>query len=257
MGEVDQQETLSVLLLEDNPADADLIRDSLSQMQGRTFAVTHVSRLEEGIERSRSERPDVALIDPTLADTSADSTIGRLREFPAGTAVILLTDGPSEQLEKEALEQGAEEFLDKDLVDVQVLERCLDHALQRHTIRRQLQLTRRAVGAAREGVVISDARLEDDPLISTAEIPMDNFDGYAATPDVGHGVAIDYGWVAPESLSADLVEKFVSTAFENREGMSEYHPILGYWADQEFWTKGWDMEFHEGAARVYDEAGLL
>jgi len=165
----DADAPLSIRIIEDNSEDADRIRTYLDQVTDRRVEVECSERLDEGLARIRAERPAIALVDLTLPDSSPEETIARVGEIPSDVAVVMLTGGPSEAFELDALRRGAEEFLDKNEVDAGRLERCLDHVTQRHAIRRKLELTRRAVDAAGEGVVISDARREDAPIIFANE----------------------------------------------------------------------------------------
>ena len=137
--------TLSVLIIEDNPADAELIRTFLAEIEGRTFEITEVGKFEEGRRVAAEESPEVVVLDLTLPDSGAEQTVERVSELPREVAVIVLTGGPTRELELTALQRGAEEFLDKEGLDVALLERCIDHAVERRQIRQKLVAQKRSL----------------------------------------------------------------------------------------------------------------
>ena len=56
-------ETIRVLLVEDNPGDAFLVKEFLSEVGTTQFELVHVVRLGEALERLAQERFDVVLLD--------------------------------------------------------------------------------------------------------------------------------------------------------------------------------------------------
>ncbi|MDO9220646.1 MAG: response regulator, partial [Thiobacillus sp.] len=59
----------SVLLIEDEPADAKLIQDALTGAGNSLFSVEWVTRLADALERLKSERFEVVLLDLSLPDS--------------------------------------------------------------------------------------------------------------------------------------------------------------------------------------------
>ena len=66
-GEV--SEIIKVLLVEDNPGDARLIREMLKEAGAAQFEVAHVERLDEALKRLGEEAFDVMLLDLNLLDS--------------------------------------------------------------------------------------------------------------------------------------------------------------------------------------------
>jgi CheY-like chemotaxis protein len=61
--------TIQVLLVEDDPADARLIREILAESGEVRFELAHVVRLRDGLQRLDEERFGVVLLDLSLPDS--------------------------------------------------------------------------------------------------------------------------------------------------------------------------------------------
>ena len=65
---------INILLIEDNPAEARLLREILKGSQGQTFEIVHVQRLADGLQKATQQRFDVILLDLTLPDSEGLSS---------------------------------------------------------------------------------------------------------------------------------------------------------------------------------------
>jgi len=152
-----------LLLVEDNPGDADLVRDFLGSAGGLYDRIDWVQRLERAKTAFEDDSPDVVLLDLNLPDASPDETIRAVEKLSKSAAVIVLTGQAQEDLELRALKAGADEFLEKELLDEALLRRCLDHAVERYNMRaslrqreRQLEKYRIIVEHSTEAVRMKD-----------------------------------------------------------------------------------------------------
>jgi len=107
------EDTVRVLLLEDSPSDALLVREALRDCP-ENFAVTHVESLAAAVEHVARHGSDVALCDLGLPDASGLEAAQGLRSVAPALALIVMTRNHSEELAAEALRQGAQEYLRKD-----------------------------------------------------------------------------------------------------------------------------------------------
>ncbi|SFF77187.1 Predicted DNA binding protein, contains HTH domain [Halopelagius inordinatus] len=161
--------TLTVLLIEDNPGDARYIREILrdaTELSERTAeaesgvaveqvprpetgepSVIHESRLEPGLERLRSDRPDVALLDLDLPDSTGLDTLRSVLREAGTTPVVVLTGLRDRQTGMEALRQGADEYLVKDEINADILTRSIYHTIERSQQERQLEQQREQLAA--------------------------------------------------------------------------------------------------------------
>ncbi len=156
--------SLDLLLVEDNPGDVGLVESYLEAIEPPT-TLRHETRLDDALEALFEWEPDVVLLDLGLPDAGAQETIEAIPTLKITSAVVVLTSGACPEVEFEALQAGADEFLNKNELDASLLARCIDHADERYRTNRELEMIQRAIDHADEGVVIADARREDMPMI--------------------------------------------------------------------------------------------
>jgi DNA-binding response OmpR family regulator len=63
------EQSIKVLLVEDNPGDVHLLRELLWDVTGEQFQLIPVERLEEALKSTETERFDVMLLDLSLPDS--------------------------------------------------------------------------------------------------------------------------------------------------------------------------------------------
>ena len=133
----DTRSPLSILLVEDDPVHAHLVRAALQPSpDGFDWQLTHVDTL--GAACAFAEPPDLVLLDLTLPDARGLDTLRRLRERFAFVPVVLLTAVEDPEIESSALSAGAQDFLGKDELTGRTLRRVVRYAMERH--RAQLDL---------------------------------------------------------------------------------------------------------------------
>jgi diguanylate cyclase (GGDEF)-like protein len=131
----------SVLLVEDNPGDADLVIDHLSEVCGAV--VTHHTRVEDGVQALREHSYDFVISDLTLPDARGLESVRRLMPLAPDTPLVVLTGIDDEELALQAVQQGAQDYLVKGQLDAPSLRRTLRHARERkQASNRLLHLTR-------------------------------------------------------------------------------------------------------------------
>jgi len=73
---------IHLLLIEDNPADALLLKYALAEPRGESFRVTHVERIAEAIRCLADESFDVILLDLSLPDSRGIETVAQSTRRP-------------------------------------------------------------------------------------------------------------------------------------------------------------------------------
>src|SRR5690606_4850645 len=82
---------IRILLVEDNPGDARLLRELLRDADSLAFEMTHVQRLADGIARVAGEGTDVVLLDLSLPDAHGMETVERMLGAAPEAPIIVLT----------------------------------------------------------------------------------------------------------------------------------------------------------------------
>jgi len=100
--------------------------------------------------------------------------------------------------------------------------------------------------------------LRDEPGITVTEVDMGEFDGYTYTPDPLPQLTLAYNFVVRDNFNYDTMMEFLETMWDNKDTLSEQHPVLGTLSDGEFWVKNAyeGLPFHPAAADFYQDKGL-
>lgn len=160
-----------VLLVEDDPGDALLVREMLSQSVGAWEATTEYGWATSIAEAANMIGPgtDCVLLDLGLPDASGLDALTAVLDVAEGAAVIVLTGIDDEVLGSRAVSLGAEDFLAKGKVNPEKLHRSIRYAIERKrgaVARRQL----REVDARRAENTRLERGLLPHPLIRTTEL---------------------------------------------------------------------------------------
>jgi diguanylate cyclase (GGDEF)-like protein/PAS domain S-box-containing protein len=122
---------VTVLLIEDNLEEAELIRLMLTQSKRETLEVEHVTRLQEGLKRLQGEPVDVVLLDFSLPDSSGLASFEQAREVASHVPIVILTNLDDEEIALRAVREGAQDYLVKRQVDKELLLRSIRYAIER------------------------------------------------------------------------------------------------------------------------------
>lgn len=122
---------IQVLLIEDDPGDAQLLRELLAGEKNPSFHVRHVGSLKEGLAHLAVGRVDVVLLDISLPDSTGLPTASRLhQQFPL-VPIVVLTGLDDDTVALELVRNGAQDYLVKGHVDGNILSRVMRYAIER------------------------------------------------------------------------------------------------------------------------------
>ena len=140
-----------VLLVEDNPGHALLLREMLGRTAPAQFAVTHVARLDEALERLGEGPFDLVLLDLSLPDSMGFETFAQAHARMPESPIIVLSGLEDEELALRAVREGAQDYLVKGQVDGNLLARAIRYAIERKRVEALVRVQRDlglALGAA-------------------------------------------------------------------------------------------------------------
>lgn len=123
--------SVRILLIEDNLAEARLLQEYLHQAESKQFVLVHVKRLQEALNELRQNSYDVILLDLTLPDSQGLSSLPILIGCVPSIPIVVLTNTNDEDLAIAAVRQGAQDYLVKRQVNVNVLVRAVCYAIER------------------------------------------------------------------------------------------------------------------------------
>ena len=152
---------LSVLVVEDNPGDADLIREMLVEPGRLSLQIESVWQLSEAITRLERKGIDLVLLDLGLPDSQGLATFHKLRKAVPGVPVVVLTGSDDDEEAITAMRAGAQDYLVKGQISGPLLARVVWYAVERQKAEAALRASevqyRRLFEAAKDGILILDA----------------------------------------------------------------------------------------------------
>jgi len=131
-----------VLLIEDDPEDALLLREMLAQRRDSRFNLECADRLQAGLERLGNGGTDVLLLDLSLPDSIGLETVHKVHAHASGVPIVVLTGLDDEALAIRAVREGAQDYLVKGQVDSNLLVRSIHYAIERHRLLTELEQAR-------------------------------------------------------------------------------------------------------------------
>ena len=123
--------TIHLLLIEDNPGDARLLREMLHDAPDVIFDLVWVDRLAKGIELLQAGNLDAALVDLSLPDASDLDSVVRTRQVAPELPIIVLTGSTDRERGLRAVREGAQDYLIKGDVNVDLVARTVQYAIER------------------------------------------------------------------------------------------------------------------------------
>jgi two-component system sensor histidine kinase UhpB len=224
-------QSISVLIIEDNPSDARLVREALKGTSYPDYRVECVDRLSSGLARLADGGIDVLLLDLGLPDSQGLAALALVRVLAPAVPVVVLSGVADEQFAVEAVHEGAQDYLVKTHANLHLLTRSLRYAIERkrgeEALRESEERLRLAMAAANEAI------WELDPASGAARWNETYSKNFGRSPETGSS---SQWWV--ERLHPEDVDR-VTTSQERALGgqgdswVAEYRLLRadGSWAD--------------------------
>jgi Flp pilus assembly CpaE family ATPase len=124
-----------ILLIEDNPGDAGLVREMLSEGRDAQFRIDWVQALRPGLDRLTRGDIDMVLLDLSLPDSQGLESLAAIRGRAPNLPVVVLTGLDDEDFAHEAVRCGAQDYLVKGELSGGALARTLRYAMLRQRSR--------------------------------------------------------------------------------------------------------------------------
>ena len=126
------EETIKILLIEDNPSDAKILSKVLGEATSTKFEITHADLLSTAMEYLSKSNFDVILSDLSLTDSSARDTLSMLKARASHLPVVILTGFDDEKTAIQSVYDGIQDFILKSQLKKESLVRTIQYAIERH-----------------------------------------------------------------------------------------------------------------------------
>ncbi len=122
---------ISLLIVEDNPADVLLIKEHLSESPLKRYDIAVAETLDDAVGRLKSNDIDVVLLDLSLPDSSGLDTVRTLITKYPNVVIIVLTGLQDEQVALQAVRYGAQDYIEKKQITSTLLNRSISYSIER------------------------------------------------------------------------------------------------------------------------------
>ncbi len=211
-----------ILLVEDSPSDASIIRNLLLQEGLPAENFVHADRLSAGLESLAHDKIDVVLLDLHLPDSHGMETFLELQRRWPDIPVVVLSGLDDEARAVRSVQRGAQDYLNKSELEGRLLLRSIHYAIERKrgevTLRDGREFAEGLIETAHALVILLDVRGGILRFNSFAE----HVSGYASSEVIGTD------WLKalfPESDRA-AVKNLVQRATDDRETYVGIYPIV-------------------------------
>ena len=134
---MDNQQSLRILLLENDPADARLIQGHLQDAMQGQFICTCVFTVGEVVEQLRESAFDVILLDLNLPERQGLETYLNVQSQARMTPILLLSGPDDQTLAVQAVKAGAQDCLVKHEITGSALARAIRYAIERQHLQNE------------------------------------------------------------------------------------------------------------------------
>ena len=132
-----------ILLIEDNEADRVMISMMLSGQAGDRWVVKTASTLAEGMRllaqpnQQAGSQFAAVLLDLSLPDSHGFDTFIAIQQLAPSLPVVVLTGNADEEIALQAVHTGAQDYLSKNALTNELLQKSLRYAIERKQLERQ------------------------------------------------------------------------------------------------------------------------
>jgi len=129
----------TVLLIEDNPGDARLIREMVAEDPDAPFDLHFAERLSHGLDFLGKRQAGLVLLDLSLPDSLGLETFARVFAHSPSVPIIVLTGTDDATVALRAVKGGAQDYLVKGKLDRELLVRSMQYSIERKRYQVQLE----------------------------------------------------------------------------------------------------------------------
>ena len=197
-----------VLLVEDNPGDADLVRLRLMENEPSVNIFT-VNRLSEALDNLSHHMPSLVLLDLNLPDSRGAETFRRVLGKAPGVPIVIISGDENPALALNAVHDGAQDFLIKGNFNSKQLACTMSYAIERQRMLTALDIHQKEQLQFKNQFLSHVSHELRTPLTSIHQFIMILLDGLAgpmSDEQRGHLETILRGTNQLRAMIADLLE---------------------------------------------------
>jgi diguanylate cyclase (GGDEF)-like protein/PAS domain S-box-containing protein len=239
----------TVLLIENQPEEARLIREMLNDPNSGVFELAHVESMSDAEKYLEGQSVDIVLLDIGLADPTGLEAVKRVRAAAARVSIVLLSSANDEQIAVQAIQEGAQDYLIKGQIEPRELMRALLNAAERKIIeeiqfaeKERAQATLDSIGDA---VICTDASDKITFLNHVAE----TMTGWPLKDAAGRPMAETIR-IVDATTRKPIMDPIAKEASQNQKGNLPLNCIL-------ISRDGSEVSIEDSVAPIHDREGQV
>jgi len=152
-----------IAIIEDDEDDFLIIRDYISDIEGKNFAIDWINEYSSAIEAIKNKAYHLYFVDYFLGHKTGLDLLEEASQLQCDEPIILLTGLGNKAIDIKAMESGATDYLVKTDLSTEKLERCIRYSLERTNILKELKTRearyRNLFENSKDAVFITDDKL--------------------------------------------------------------------------------------------------
>lgn len=176
---------MKLLLVEDNPSDARLLREYLRQARAEGWELRQVDRLTAALDHIVRETFDLVLLDFGLPDSQGMATLTRLQQAAGDLPIVALTGLDDPEFAVEVVRAGAQDYLVKGRFDGDLLVRTLHYAVERRRAQAEVQRLNAALRLANETLEQRVASRTNELAVANAQLSVSRLEAVRQAENAG------------------------------------------------------------------------
>lgn len=172
---------LQVLVVDDESVSRQMVKRLLDEA-GMKVVIDEAETAADAVNILSDKKFDVALLDYRLPDGTAISILKKLRKFGRlHTPIIVMTAHAQEEAATESIHEGAQDFLPKETMSSDNLQRAIRYSMQRHQLFLELIWSREKEKREKELRLLQNVVTESGAAPSEIKNMPESFDRFTRT----------------------------------------------------------------------------
>jgi len=157
-----KKETISILLIEKNPGDANFIKKLLKEVYDQSYTIEWTDSLKSSILEISQNEFDIVLLNLDLPDSNGLETLIKVFNKNPRIPIVVLTEVHDSQMAINTVKQGAQDYLSKEIINRDNLSRVIRYAIERNRIKIESQASEkkysRLFQQSNDGIILHDLK---------------------------------------------------------------------------------------------------
>lgn len=154
---------IKIAIIDDDEDDYFVIADYIKNIRGANLQVSWLNNYDEAIARVREAAFTVYLVDYRLGSETGLTLLKKAMEIGCEEPIILLTGKGNREIDIQAMQSGATDYLVKSELNTEKLERCIRYSLERAANLKELKERetkyRNLFSNSKDAIIITDPQL--------------------------------------------------------------------------------------------------